>query len=219
MKRELEQPHSGHLIISSRPQLLQTFLPSEISFMHPHLQILIFAAFSDMPPALYAIFSILQNAVKTSTGSKLCGQCEIVFKDDSSKEAYDRYLEYVRRKIILDDAKSIAEISDELTIEQGDEIIGQLTEVFRDRKMAEDVLTAFCKIEKIAYNAGGPNEPALFFTTSREICNFLASLSPSSDVILPFLPIVFNSQNSGPCILMISRWEHNIGRGTRIFLG
>lgn len=101
-----------------------------------------------------------KNDSVSGTGSKLCGQCEIVFKDDSSKEAYDRYLEYVRRKIILDDAKSIAEISDELTIEQGDEIIGQLTEVFRDRKMAEDVLTAFCKIEKIAYNAGGISEKA-----------------------------------------------------------
>lgn len=96
----------------------------------------------------------------SGTGSKLCGYCDIVFKDDSSKEMYDRYLEYIRRKAILDDAKSIADISDELTIEQGNEIIGQLTEVFRDRKMAEAVLTAFCKIEKIAYNTGGIFEKA-----------------------------------------------------------
>lgn len=91
----------------------------------------------------------------SGTGSKLCGQCDIVFKSDTSKETYDKYLEYLKRKSILDDAKSIAEISGELTSEQGEEIIGQLTQIFRDRKTAEDVLTAFCKIEKISYNKGG----------------------------------------------------------------
>lgn len=90
----------------------------------------------------------------SSTGSKLCGQCEIVFKDDGSKEAYDTYLEYVRRRTILEDAKSIAEISSELTAEQGEEIIGQLTQVFRDRRLAEKVLAAFCRVEKILYQTG-----------------------------------------------------------------
>lgn len=89
----------------------------------------------------------------SGTGAKLCGQCEIVFKDVSSKQTYDKYLEYQKRRSILDDAKSVAEISGELASEQGDEIIGQLTQIFRDRKLAEDVLTAFCKIEKISYNA------------------------------------------------------------------
>lgn len=91
----------------------------------------------------------------SGTGSKLCGQCEIVFKSDTSKETYDKYLEYIKRKSILDDAKSIAEISGELTPEQGEEIIGQLTQIFRDRKTAEDLLTSFCKVEKISYNKGG----------------------------------------------------------------
>lgn len=94
----------------------------------------------------------------SGTGSKLCGECDIIFKDDNSKEVYDKYLEYIKRKSILDYAKSIAEISGELTIEQGDEIIGQLTQVFRDRKIAEDVLIAFCKIEKISYNTRNTSE-------------------------------------------------------------
>lgn len=94
-----------------------------------------------------------KNDSVSGTGSKLCGQCELAFKDDSSKDVYDKYLEYVKRKAILDEAKSVAEISGELTAEQGTDFIGQLTQIFRDRKLSEDVLVAFCKIERIAYNA------------------------------------------------------------------
>lgn len=96
-----------------------------------------------------------KNDSISGTGSKLCGQCELAFKDESSKDVYDKYLEYTKRKAILDDAKSIADISGELTAEQGDEIIGQLTQIFRDRKLSEEVLVAFCKVEKISYNATG----------------------------------------------------------------
>ena len=95
-----------------------------------------------------------KNDSVSGTGSKLCGQCDIVFKDEKSKEIYDKYLDYIKRKTILDDAKSIADISDELSAEQGDDIIGQLTQLFRDRNLAEEVLTAFCKVERIAYNTG-----------------------------------------------------------------
>ena len=42
-----------------------------------------------------------------------------------------------------------------MTAEQADEFIGQLTQIFRDRKLSEEVLVAFCKIEKISYNASG----------------------------------------------------------------
>lgn len=99
-----------------------------------------------------------KNDSVSGTGSKLCGQCDIVFKDEKSKEIYDKYLEYIKRKSILDDAKSIAEISGELTIEQGEDIIGQLTQLFRDRNLAEDVLIAFCKVDKIAYNTGSTQD-------------------------------------------------------------
>lgn len=99
-----------------------------------------------------------KNDSISGTGSKLCGQCDIVFKDDKSKEIYDKYLDYIKRKNILDEAKSIAEISGELLAEQGEDIIGQLTQLFRDRTLAEEVLVAFCKVEKIVYNTGAASE-------------------------------------------------------------
>lgn len=94
----------------------------------------------------------------SGTGTKLCGQCEIVFKDENSKELYDKYLEYRKRRSILDDVKNISEISEELTAEQGNEIIGQLTKIVKDRKLADEILTAFCKAEKISYHPGTASE-------------------------------------------------------------
>lgn len=96
----------------------------------------------------------------SSNGSKICGECELAFKDESSKETYDKYLEYIKRKAILEDVKYVADISGSLTSEQVNEFTGQLTQIFRDRKLSEEVLTAFCKIEKISYSAqdSGENE-------------------------------------------------------------
>lgn len=91
----------------------------------------------------------------SGTGSKLCGQCALTFKDDPSKAVYDEYLEYTKRKTILDELRSVATIADELSKEQADIYIGQLTQIFKDRKLSEEVLTAFCKVEKIPYNASG----------------------------------------------------------------
>ena len=91
-------------------------------------------------------------------GAKLCAKCKIVFSSEENKNIYDMYLDYTKRKAILEEAKNIAEISGELTFEQGEEIIEQLTMIFRDRKLSAKVLTAFCKIEKISYNTGVRNE-------------------------------------------------------------
>jgi len=93
-----------------------------------------------------------KNDSISGSGQKLCGQCELTFKDETSKKAYDNYLEYAKRKAILDEVKGVADISGELSDEQGDVFIAQLTEIFKDRKLAGDVLTAFCKVEKISYN-------------------------------------------------------------------
>ena len=48
-----------------------------------------------------------KHDAESGTGSKLCGQCELTFKDDSSKAEYDKYLEYIRRKEILEEAKGV----------------------------------------------------------------------------------------------------------------
>lgn len=94
----------------------------------------------------------------SGTGSKLCGHCELTFKDDSTKAVYDAYLEYTKRKSILEELKNIANLSDEFTQKEAEVYIGQLTQVLKDRKIAEDIVAAFCKIEKISYNASG-SEP------------------------------------------------------------
>lgn len=96
-----------------------------------------------------------KNDSISGTGAKLCGQCEITFKDENSKDIYDKYLEYLKRKAILDDVKNIADISSGLPAEQFDDFLGQLTQVFKDRKLAEEVLVAFCKVEKISYKSSG----------------------------------------------------------------
>jgi len=131
-----------------------------------------------------------------SNGRNLCGHCDIIFKNDSSKEIYDKYLEYIKRKSILDDAKSIAEISGELTVEQGDEIIGQLTQIFRDRKLADKVLTAFCKVEKISYNVRTASEKHTNIKICR--CGCMNDVSDGRKVCSNCgLPLVIKCPNPG----------------------
>ena len=90
-----------------------------------------------------------KNDSVSGSGSKLCGQCDECFKDDASKQIYDKYLEYNARKIILDEVKSFFELSGELTQDAYSDFVGRLTEIFKNRKDAEALLVAFCKIEKI----------------------------------------------------------------------
>jgi hypothetical protein len=107
----------------------------------------------------------------SGTGSKLCGQCELTFKDEASKEAYDRYLEYNRRKEILDYARSVSEVSSGgIDREVAEEIIGQLTQIFRDRNLAKQVLESFCKVEKIACNLGTDDKDKRVFKVCRCGC-------------------------------------------------
>lgn len=99
--------------------------------------------------------TFVKHDAQSSNGEKLCGQCLLAFRDDASKAVYDAYLEYTKRKSVLDELKSIASVSDEFTKDQAEIYIGQLTQIFKDRKLAEEVLIAFCKIEKISYNTSG----------------------------------------------------------------
>ena len=88
----------------------------------------------------------------SGTGSKLCGQCEQAFRDSESKAIYDNYLDYSRRKEILDDVRRIYDIGGTLSSESSKEYIGRLTEVIKDRNLAEEVFTSFCIIEDIEFS-------------------------------------------------------------------
>ncbi len=90
-----------------------------------------------------------KNDSVSGSGSKLCGQCDECFKDNASKQIYDKYLEHNARKVILDEVKSFFELSGELTQDAYSDFLGRLTEIFKNRKDAETLLVAFCKVEKI----------------------------------------------------------------------
>lgn len=86
---------------------------------------------------------------ESTSGKRLCAECEKIFKDDKSKQIYDEYLKYISRKTILDNVKTICDYSGEITPEAYTDFVNQLTEIFIDRKQAEELLIAFCKVEKL----------------------------------------------------------------------
>lgn len=96
-----------------------------------------------------------KNDSVSGSGSKLCGQCDECFKDDAAKQIYDKYLEYIKRKAILDEVKNSYDLVGELTQDSYSDFVGQLTEIYKNRKDAENLLVAFCKIEKIPAPSSG----------------------------------------------------------------
>ncbi len=88
----------------------------------------------------------------SGTGAKLCEQCKLTFKDEKNKAVYDRYVTYNKIKTTLEYAKNVAEISGSLTQELGEETIEHLTQLFKNRTLAQEILIAFCKIENVNYN-------------------------------------------------------------------
>jgi hypothetical protein len=91
------------------------------------------------------------DETKRKNGIKICEECEIDFKDENSKINYDEYLSFCKRKRILDEAKKIAQQQGYLDYKQGNDFIGKLTELLKDRKMAKNIFISFCKIEIISY--------------------------------------------------------------------
>lgn len=96
---------------------------------------------------------IKQNSVGSS-GRMLCGQAAIFFKNEESKAIYDNYVEFQKRVVILNDAKEISEVTGSIEEDVGEVYIQRLTECLKDRGLAEELFIAFCKIEKISYQAG-----------------------------------------------------------------
>ncbi|MDR2094813.1 MAG: zinc ribbon domain-containing protein [Treponema sp.] len=120
------------------------------------------------------------NKSINGSGSKLCGQCELTFKDEKGKAVYDEYLEYRKRKTILDEVKEIARISinNELTPDQGNEYIKELTKLFKDKARAEELLLAFCKTEKIFYN---PQSGGTAKNDAVKICGRCGAINDTGD--------------------------------------
>lgn len=96
-----------------------------------------------------------KNDAVSGSGSKLCGLCGEIFQNESTKELYDHYLEYSRRKEILDGARELYDITSEITDAQYRDVIGKLTELTKDPRLAERIFTAFCKVEKLPVAMGG----------------------------------------------------------------
>lgn len=82
-------------------------------------------------------------------GRKLCICCEECFSDDESKRLYDNFLYYYQIKRCLEDSKSCYQILDAFTYSIIDEFVVRLTMLLKDRKEAEEVFMAFCKVEKL----------------------------------------------------------------------
>lgn len=99
-----------------------------------------------------------KNDSVSGSGSKLCVLCDECFKDEATKQIYDKYLEYNARKAVLDELKSFFELSGELTQDTYSDYAGRLTEIFKNRKDAENLLLAFCKVEKIPVPVSGVEE-------------------------------------------------------------
>ena len=100
-----------------------------------------------------------KNDAISSSGRNVCNACEIAFNDENSKKIYDEYLACRKRSNILEHAKFIANITDRnLSYEQGDFYIEQLTELLKNRVLAKNVFIAYCKIENIFCNPYPTNE-------------------------------------------------------------
>lgn len=91
-----------------------------------------------------------RNDSTSGTGSKICGQCEDAFKDDSSKQLYDEYLSFNKRRKILDEIKEMYEITkEEFSLTSYNAYIEELTKLLKNPKLSEDLLRAFCIEKKI----------------------------------------------------------------------
>lgn len=95
----------------------------------------------------------------SGTGTKLCAQCDDIFGDDASKAAYDEFLKFRRLDAVFGEVRDVGKITDEgISAEQHEYFAGQLTEQFRDRKLALQALTALCVIEKIPFRTKGDGQ-------------------------------------------------------------
>lgn len=92
-----------------------------------------------------------KHDARSGSGQKLCGHCDLIFKDEPSKKVYDNYLEHNKRKTILDEVKDSSKITSKLSKDDCNEFIKQLTALSKDIKTSTEDFIAFCEIEGIIY--------------------------------------------------------------------
>jgi Tfp pilus assembly protein PilF len=100
-----------------------------------------------------------RNDARSTAGQRLCGYCQSAFKDERSKAVYDSYLLYSHTKTLLETVKSQYNISGKLSEELSEKFGADLTEVLKERKLALEVLVAFCEVERIPYTLSKSSLP------------------------------------------------------------
>lgn len=91
----------------------------------------------------------------SSSGSKICTSCiSKAFVDDSSKQMYDKYLEYCEGNSILGELKSMHDILGEISPDVYEEAAAKLTKLMKSEKdprgEAQKVIAGYCKEKKIS---------------------------------------------------------------------
>ncbi|MBQ8434438.1 MAG: hypothetical protein IJX24_00265 [Oscillospiraceae bacterium] len=89
------------------------------------------------------------NAV-SSNGQKLCGHCDMIFNDTQNKDIYDEYIIHSYVKSILDNLKTIAEISKIIKQKNIIEAINEIAK-FYDFELSKNITMSFLEAEKLNY--------------------------------------------------------------------
>lgn len=93
----------------------------------------------------YRKLSETRHDAEVSAGLKLCEACGIAFKDAQAKDDYDAYLLWLKRRQILEEVGEFAVVDGgSVSKTVADKCIKDLSAQLKDKKLAEDVLAAYC---------------------------------------------------------------------------
>ena len=81
-------------------------------------------------------------------GQNYADSVKNVLKMRKKSRTYDQYRGYIKRKELLDELKDLYDYIGEITPEIYKKKVGQLTEILKNRKEAEKLIAAFCRVEK-----------------------------------------------------------------------
>lgn len=110
----------------------------------------------------YLELSKTRNNDEVSAGKKVCSGCELAFKDSKSKDNYDAYLSWMKRREILDNFKErvFGDVPKALADDCKQRLVKQLPEGKEADKIAENLLVAYCNEKKISYKGSESSSSA-----------------------------------------------------------